>query len=276
MNEMPCKPVLLVLFNKPDTTRQVFEAIRKQRPAELFLAADGPRPERASEREACAEARALTNSVDWPCEVHRRFLDENVGCARGPSEAISWFLEHVENGIILEDDCVPHPSFFRFAGELLDHYKTEPRVMHIAGANFLQGKRRGEGSYYFSKWTFNWGWATWRRAWRHFDITLLPEPYRSHVWDAQWRLSVKRQGGVAIVPNANLVSNVGCGHSSATHTSQRNAAYADLATEEMSFPLRHPRRLRKMDRYTDFSVLRNHNSWFRMLVKKVNRALAKP
>src|SRR5687768_14616414 len=104
----PCKPVLLILFNKPDTTRQVLEVVRQQRPTKLFLAADGPRPHRPGDRAACAEARAVTDSIDWPCEVYRRFLDENLGCARGPSDAISWFFEHVEDGIILEDDCVAH------------------------------------------------------------------------------------------------------------------------------------------------------------------------
>jgi hypothetical protein len=264
---MSCAPVLLVLFNREDTTAQVFEAIRRQRPAKLFISADGPRSNVPGEAEACQRARAVVDKIDWPCEVHKRFLNENVGCARGVSEAISWFFDHVEEGIIFEDDCLPDPSFFRFATELLEKYRNEPRIMHISGNNFLYGKKRGNASYYYSHWTHNWGWATWKRAWKHFDINLLPEPERKHIWDAQWRMSVEKHGGLAIAPNVNLVSNIGCGRSDATHSIESSDKYAALPLVPMTFPLAHPNRIRKMDRYTDYSVLRGTNTFYGLFIK---------
>ncbi|MFL5812871.1 MAG: hypothetical protein ACJ763_04790 [Bdellovibrionia bacterium] len=264
---MSCAPVLLVLFNREDTTSQVFEAIRRQRPAKLFISADGPRLNVPGEAEACQRARAVVDHIDWPCEVHKRFLTENVGCARGVSEAISWFFDHVDEGIIFEDDCLPDPSFFRFATEILEKYRNEPRIMHISGNNFLFGKKRGNASYYFSHWTHNWGWATWKRAWKYFDINLLPESERKHIWDAQWRMSVEKRGGLAIAPNVNLVSNIGCGRPDATHTYDTAPEYASLRTQEMIFPLSHPAKLRKMDRYTDYTLFRGTNSFHGLFVK---------
>jgi hypothetical protein len=266
---MPSPPVLLILFNREDTTSQVFDCIRLQRPERLFLAADGPRPGVETDVKACQRARAVVECVDWPCQVQRRFRSENLGCARGPADAITWFFENVEEGIILEDDCLPHPSFFQFAAEILEKYRDEPRIMHVSGNNFLRAQKRGRASYYFSKWTHNWGWATWRRAWQHFDLNLLPEPYRFHIWDGAWRLSVEKQGGLAVAPNVNLVTNIGCGHPSATHTHSDSPQYANLKSEPMIFPLMHPRRIRRMDRYTDYSVLRDDNTLYGLFVRPV-------
>ena len=251
---------LLILFNRPDTTERAFAEIRRMRPLQLFLAADGPRAHVPTDTQNCEMARAVVAGIDWPCSVRRRFLDENQGCGRGVAGAITWALSQVEEAIILEDDCLPHPSFFRYAEELLRLYRDEPRLMHISGSCFLRGGRRGASSYYFSRWTHNWGWATWRRAWKEFDIDLVPEPDRSHNWDAQWRLSVRKCDGLAAAPNVNLVTNIGCGRPDATHTVEACAGYMNLPVEEMPFPLVHPARIRPMDHYFDYSVLRNDNS----------------
>ena len=249
-------PVLLIVFNRPDTTRQVFDAIGQARPRQLFVAADGPREGVDGDVALCAAARTVATSVGWDCDVQTLFRAENLGCGLGPSSAISWFFDNVTAGIILEDDCVPHSTFFQFCGELLDYYRDVPRIMAISGDNFLSGGKRGAASYYFSRYPHIWGWATWRRAWDHFDYEAIPEENRRHgIWDWQWRLSVEKSRGLAISPNVNLVTNIGCGATDATHTTMRDDRYADLPRRAMAFPLVHPRRIRKMDRYTDYSVL---------------------
>ncbi|MBA4056200.1 MAG: nucleotide-diphospho-sugar transferase, partial [Marivirga sp.] len=159
-------PVLLLIFNRPDTTRRVFEAIRKARPKRLFVAADGPRQHKPEDADRCAKARKIATDVDWECEVKTFFRDTNVGCGRGPSGGISWFFEHVDEGIILEDDCLPSPLFFRFCAELLERYRDDKRVMEIGGNTFMdEANRDKEYSYYFSSHNNIWGWATWKRAW---------------------------------------------------------------------------------------------------------------
>ena len=165
---MKTAPVLLIIFNRPDTTARVFEAIRAARPTELYIAADAPRENRSEDKRLCEEAKKITEKIDWPCEVHRLYQEKNLGCKRGPIASITWFFENVEAGIILEDDCVPHPSFFAFCSELLEKYADDKRIMHVSGNNFQFGKMRGDASYFFSEYTLSWGWATWRRAWQRF------------------------------------------------------------------------------------------------------------
>ena len=123
-----------MVFNRPDTTKQVFETIRKARPAQLFVAADGPRENRPDEAEKCAEVRRIVdNGIDWDCKVHRLYRDKNLGCKIACSSAIDWFFEHVDEGIILEDDTLPHPTFFQFCEELLKRYRDDERIMLISG-----------------------------------------------------------------------------------------------------------------------------------------------
>src|SRR4051812_29566436 len=166
-------PVLFVIFNRPETTRQVFEAIRTAKPSRLYIAADGPRKNKPGEDQKCQEAREIVKAVDWDCEVKTLFSKENLNCGRGPATAFTWFFEHEEEGIILEDDCLPTQSFFRFCQELLERYRYDYRVMHIGGNNFLNGWQRDQDySYYFSLSGHIWGWATWRRAWQMFDYKL--------------------------------------------------------------------------------------------------------
>ena len=269
-------PVLLIVFNRPQPTRRVFEAVRAARPARLYVAADGPRPDRPTDAARCAETRALiTVGVDWPCEVSTLFREENRGCGLGPAEAISWFFEQEPEGIILEDDCLPSPSFFRFCTELLARYRHDTRVMHIGGGNFSHEARlpalAGAESYHISGRVHSWAWATWRRAWQYFDfdLDLLPElrrrgaltdsypswlertywlrkfeavrrgPHPPHIWDYQWHFAVAAHSGLTIVPAVNLVTNIGFGDD-ATHTLDAQDQLAHPPARELRFPLTHP------------------------------------
>ena len=167
-------PVLFIIFNRVETTKRVFEAIRNVRPLKLYVAADGPRPGNDADKVNCDEVRKIIDDVDWPCEIKTLFQDQNLNCGRAPSTAITWFFEHEEEGIILEDDCLPSTSFFRFCHELLAYYRHDNRVMHIGGNNFLEGWQKDpDYSYYFSRSGHIWGWATWRRAWQTFDFDML-------------------------------------------------------------------------------------------------------
>ncbi|GHN02621.1 hemolytic protein HlpA [Cytophagales bacterium WSM2-2] len=264
-------PVLLVIFNRPETTWQVFEAIRKARPSRLYIAADGPRKNVKSDFEKCEEARKIVNQVDWDCKVETLFQSENLNCGVGPASAFTWFFEHEEEGIILEDDCLPSQSFFWFCQDLLEHYRHDTRVMHIGGNNFLSGwQKDSDYSYYFSRAGNVWGWATWRRAWKKFDFELkhyskakqdgffsyyfmspVEKAYRlrkfnktitrSKVdwWDYQWDFARYANSGLAIVPNINLVKNIGFGDL-ATHTTNVNSKGASMDALDIGFPLRHP------------------------------------
>src|SRR6478736_1770065 len=166
-------PILFIVFNRPDTTRVVFEAIRKVKPKKLYIAADGIRSKVKSDEENCAKVRAIVNDVDWECDVKTLFHEENLNCGKAPSTAISWLFENEEEGIILEDDCLPSTSFFLFCEELLERYRYDSRVMHIGGNNFLNGwQKDNDYSYYFSRSGHIWGWATWRRAWNKFDFDI--------------------------------------------------------------------------------------------------------
>lgn len=164
--------VLLLIFNRPETTRRVFDQIRAQQPPRLYIAADGARPNRPEEAARCAETRAISTQVDWDCELHLLYRDQNLGCRRAVSEAITWFFEHEEAGIILEDDCLPADSFFYFCDALLEKYRHDERIHAITGTNLQMGKQWGEASYYFSRYTNIWGWASWRRVWKEYDSEL--------------------------------------------------------------------------------------------------------
>jgi hypothetical protein len=251
-------PVLLVVFNRAETTRQVIDAIRQARPRQLFVAADGPREGVDGDGALCAAARSVATTVDWDCDVQTLFSEKNLGCGLGPSSAISWFFENVEAGIVLEDDCVPDLTFFRFCGELLEYYSAVPKIMQISGSNFLGETKRGDASYYFSRYPHcSGGWATWRRAWQSFDYEAIPQEYRAHgIWDWQWRLGFEKNGGLAAAPNVNLVTNIGFGRADATHTTGMDHRCANLPRHPMLFPLIHPSKIKKMDRYTDYTPSR--------------------
>jgi hypothetical protein len=251
-------PVLFLIFNRPRWTRQVFDAIRGMRPASLFVAGDGPRLNVDDDAINCEEARRIATTVDWSCNLRTRFQRSNLGPGPGVSSALRWFFDHVSAGIILEDDCRPGRSFFRFCSELLEYYRDEPSVMHISGHNYQYGRRRGHASYYFSSYTHVGGWATWKRAWSMYDVSLIPPTEQGEIWDAAWMLSVQRNRAVAVVPNVNLVSNIGFGQD-ATHTRELGR-WSNLPALEMEFPLVHPRRMRvdqAADSLTYYANFRN-------------------
>lgn len=263
-------PVLLIVFNRPSTTQRVFDAIRAAKPKQLFVAADGARKTKDGEEERCAEVRKITTQVDWDCEVKTLFSEENQGCGLGPFNAITWFFQHVEQGIILEDDCLPDPSFFPFCEQLLHQYKDDLRINSIAGTNVLGTWEKNDASYFFSVYSGIWGWATWKRAWDKYDFFVsswgnpyIQKEYKNRVpneieqnhysnkltqtfnkdgiswWDYQWIFSRIINGATGIIPSQNLVTNIGFGPE-ATHTFDSNAEMGKLKTHQMVFPLKHP------------------------------------
>jgi len=264
-------PVAFLIFNRPDTTAQVFAEIARARPRRLLVVADGPRPDRPGEAERCAAARAVVERVDWPCDVRTNYADTNLGCGRRVATGITWVFEQAEEAIIVEDDCVPHPTFFRFCAELLDRYRDDERIMHIGGGGYQFGRAERPFSYFFSRHYPSWGWASWRRAWRHFDLDIGLWPAlrdtgwlrdvvdderivehwvrmfdRAHAgvdnvntWDFQWTFACWAQHGLSVLPYDTLVSNVGF-REDATHTRRDSDPIANLSTSAMTFPLEHP------------------------------------
>lgn len=262
-------PVLFIIFKRPDTTVKVFEQIRKAAPRKLYIAADGPRASIPGEAERCREAREIIKQIDWPCEVKTLFQDENLGCRLGAAGAVTWFFFQEPEGIVLEDDCLPDPSFFRFCQENLEKYRNDRRVMMITGSNLKFGKKTGHYSYYFSRYPALWGWASWRRAWDLYDLkmTLWPEirdnrtlfgifddpkearfwsrqcqlVYEGKIdtWDYQWNLANWLNHGVTVTPNVNLISNIGFANC-ASHTHDAYDKHAALSMAPMTFPLCHP------------------------------------
>ena len=168
-------PVLYIIFNRLDTVKRSFAPIREARPARLYVAADGPRDNKEGERERCEEVRQwVLSQVDWDCQLHTRFQDRNVGCGHHPADAISWLFEHETQGVIIEDDCVAAPSFFAFATEMLERYHDDKDVSIVCGSNFDKQRtcQAKDADYFFSKISYTWGWATWRRNWTDYDFTM--------------------------------------------------------------------------------------------------------
>jgi hypothetical protein len=263
--------VLFLVFNRPDTTRRVFEAIRAARPPRFYVAADGPRGNHPDDARLCEETRRVATGVDWPCEVKVLFRDTNLGCKRGASGGIDWFFEHEEEGIVLEDDVLPLSSFFPFCEELLARYRQDPRVSMISGCNLIASHFQPQESYLFVKYGHIWGWASWRRAWTNFDIEMKLWPSwrdggglrrlspndrpfqaywrdtldRAHggqidTWDYQWQIACWRASQLAVQPAVNLTRNIGF-RPGATHTSSDEPDFVRASIpREMTFPLRHP------------------------------------
>jgi hypothetical protein len=295
-------PVLLTVFRRPDTTREVLEAIRAVRPSRMYVAADGPNPARAGEAEACAKTREIATRIDWPCELRTLFSDRNLGCRLGMITAIDWFFSNEPEGIILEDDVVPVPSFFAYCAELLDRYRTDSRIAMIGGTNLLRGARWGDASYYFSRTFPVWGWATWRRAWQLYDRNMaLWEPFRAangfaqlglprlyerafswdfnavasgrvDTWDYQWLFTGLAHNMWSLVPQVNLVSNIGFG-AGAVHTRSAESEFSRLETQAMPFPLNHPTFF-AANQAADFATIRRNAApaYLRLLVS-VARAI---
>jgi len=283
-------PVLFVIFNRYDTALQVFKAIQEIKPEKLYVSADGPRKNNPEDYKKCKKTREIINLIDWECELHTNFLDENLGCHIALPHAINWFFEHNDMGIILEDDCLPSDSFFSFCETMLNHYRNDNRIMHITGNNFLDGKIKLDGSYYFSNLPLIWGWATWKRAWDYYDINFSTFPKfkkqnqiknifkdwlvqlgimynydkifskRGVAWDFAWSYAVYCQNGLCITPSENLITNLGFGEG-AVHCHNKNDRYSKLKRHEIEIEeIKHPDFVipqKEADLYT----LRNHNKY---------------
>ena len=262
--------VLFLVFNRPETTTRVFEAIRAARPPRLYVAADGPRATRQGEAKRCEAVRAIATTVDWPCELKTLFRDTNLGCRMGVSSGIKWFFEQEEEGIILEDDVLPISSFFTYCDDLLAHYRNDDRVAAVSGCNLVANQYCSPDSYFFSRYTHVWGWATWRRSWNHYDVEMTDWPawdnqggldqefsdrsaaafwryifervYRGHIdtWDYQWLFSCWKRGAVCALPGINQTYNLGF-NADATHTTSDMPRYLlESQPRAMTFPLTHP------------------------------------
>lgn len=261
-------PVALFIFRRPETTARVFAEIARARPSKLLIIADGPSPSRPGEAERCAATRAIVEQVDWPCSVLRNYADTNLGLRARVASGLDWVFSQVDEAIILEDDCLPHPTFFGYCRELLDRYRHAPHIMHIAGSNFLPPSLTPSTSYYFSRYPLIWGWATWARAWQHYDLnlTLLDDAQQRraflrqltdwrerrfwertltrirrgalNTWDYQWSLTCRLRQGLAINPSRNLVINIGIGPDA--HHTQTTIQGMPHTHEAIPFPLVHP------------------------------------
>lgn len=273
-------PVAFIIFNRPDKARRIFESIRAYRPARLLVIADGPRPDRPGEDERCRETRAIIDQVDWPCAVDHCFSETNLGCKRRLASGLDWVFQQTEEAIILEDDCLPHPSFFPYCDALLERYRHDASVGLISGDQYLP--RRSADSYRFSLYNPIWGWASWRRAWRLNDLDMKAWPARRasrwlrdlcsgaeeaaywraafdsvhsgrlDTWDYQWHFSLWHHGLKSIVPSVNLVSNIGF-DTQGTHTRKVNNL-ANLPTFAMDAPLVHPT-------CQDIDTASDHEAW---------------
>jgi hypothetical protein len=254
--------VLFLIFNRPDVTNRVFEAIKAAKPSRLYIAADGPRADRPEEFTLCEQARKIVSSVDWECDVQTMFRPTNLGCKNAMSSAIDWFFDKEEEGIILEDDCLPSQSFFHYCDTLLAKYRFDTRIRHIAGSNLQKGKTWGDASIYFTNQTHVWGWASWRRVWNDYDKELTKydeqEVYEKlsniftdqfvleewtkifrqlkageiDTWDYQLAFTNFFNNGLSINPNLNMITNIGF-REDATHTRSASSPYANIPLQEL-------------------------------------------
>lgn len=270
-------PVLFIIFKRFDTALQVFERIREARPPRLYVAADAPRLGVDGEVEDCQKTRDIIKLVDWPCEVKTLFQTVNQGCGYGPYKAITWFFENEEQGIVLEDDCVAHPDFFKYMDEMLDRYRADERISLLTGRNVTERTDVRDGSYFLSGLHFCWGWASWRRTWAYYDYKLTNVRFWQYArnlyrlfgfrpllimwrlsifmkcklnpdidaWDYQFAISTQMRGTYTIVPCVNLVHNVGF-DSRATHTASDN--YEDVPAHPI-MPITHPSELKYNSTY---------------------------
>lgn len=271
-------PVGFIIFNRPDTTERVFAEIARARPPKLLVVGDGPRANRPGEAEKVTACRAIIHRVDWPCEVLTNYSEANLGCKVRVSSGLDWVFEQVPEAIILEDDCLPHPTFFRFCQEMLERYRDDEQIAMISGDNFLGAKSRFKDSYYFSRYCHIWGWASWRCAWKRYDRNASNWPnfrdenrlekmnlnhserryWRSafkgvyngtiDTWDYQWVLTCFTNEMLSIMPSCNLISNIGFGKN-ATHT-KSDSIFANMETSPIEFPLQHPSKV-VVDFYAD-------------------------
>jgi hypothetical protein len=294
-------PVLLIVFNRPDTTVEVFNSIRQIKPKKLFIAADGPRENNEKDATMCPKVKEIVNQVDWNCEVLTYYREKNVGCAKNVSEAISWFFRNVEYGIILEDDTIPNQSFYGFCEQMLLKYQFENKIKLISGTNFLfEHHECLKDYYYYSNLCSIWGWATWRRAWNEFtfnigevEFELINKRYKNKIykknifkmikgsalkmdtWDTFWLYNVVKNNGISIVPSKNLVANIGFQGTHYNLTDENSYGVLNMPTYDLSIDnLVHPKLINvnyKLDDIAIKNIVKNEglNSFFVSFIKKI-------
>ncbi|MCH2181947.1 MAG: glycosyltransferase family 2 protein [Mariniblastus sp.] len=283
-------PIAFCVFNRPEVTERVFCEIAKQRPRHLLVIADGPRSQHPDDPKKIARTRDIIKKIDWPCDLRTCFAEQNMGCGQRMATGLTWAFQQFEELIILEDDCLPHPSFFGFCEQLLARFRDNPDVMMISGDNFQPAPRSGN-SYYFSKWPHIWGWASWRQAWQSFLDTTPPQDNTelAHVlsrvhaqtdeierwtsilrdyfdgkidtWDFRWMYAIWQKQGLTVLPNLNLVSNLGFGPG-ATHTMDENSPLAEMTIHEV-VNLAHPLHIQvdaEADRWTFEHIMQLNGS----------------
>ncbi len=263
-------PILLLEFNRPDYFLKMIDLLRPLQPKIIFIHRDGPRSSKPEDQDLCNTIEELVSKIDWKCQIKTFFSKQNLGCKNGVNEGISWFFSKFEEGIILEDDCLPDLSFFDYCEELLEKYRNETKVGMIAGSNFF-GKTNISESYFFSKFPQCWGWATWKRAWQKYDVTMKDWPAQGDkivcnqfsnarsvnywqkifaqtflnkidTWDYQWVYTCWKNKWLCIVPQANLVSNIGF-DARATHTIFEFSPTANQKSYKISLPLQNPSKI---------------------------------
>ncbi|MCC7246212.1 MAG: hypothetical protein IT269_11075 [Saprospiraceae bacterium] len=300
-------PVLLLLFNRPEHTRKVMERLRMAAPARVYIHADGPRAGKPGEAQKTEAVRqVVAEQIDWPCDVKTLFRSENMGLRNGVKNALDWFFEQEPYGVVIEDDCMPDLSFFTLCDDLLMRYAHDERIMHIGGSNLAEAYTKNmSDSYVFTRFSFVWGWASWRRAWQKMNIDLegladfeqsggikmltndplaqfymlnkfrVTQRRENNSWAYAWFYSILKNHGLCIVPTLNLVQNTGVGEADATHTRGANDS-ARLEAHTLTFPLKHP------DIQEPVPALENHffytsqkkqwRLWLWYFLKKMNLA----
>lgn len=268
--------VLFIIFKREEITRKTFARIREARPPKLYIAADGPHRDNPEEIEKCQATRKVVESVDWPCEVFHLYRNENIGCGKGVCTAISWFFDHEDQGIIIEDDILPHVDFFRYCDEMLERYKDDEKIQMICGRNYFYDGWNSDSSYYLSLFSSIWGWATWKRVWSTYDFDLNNYPqdilrkrlkerlplrsaryflkiyekmraFKIDSWDYQFFINSLYYNRYSIMPYINLIENIGFGDIDATHTKNFSLTNSKFYASS-PYPLIHPSVLEKNEK----------------------------
>jgi hypothetical protein len=298
-------PVLFIVFNRPDTTQRVFNAIKKARPQKLFIAVDAPRSGNIDDEKNCAKVKEIVKQVDWECQTYCRFAETNQGCGNGVFNAISWAFENEDRLIVLEDDCVPSQPFFSYCHELLERYRNDTRIWIISGNQYYEEAVTTPHSYFFSHYGHNWGWATWKRAWSEMDMSMAKFPLiieqdlykaafstdkeaaffqknadkiyknkelKPHTWDCQFGFTVTSNGGLSIIPAKNLVSNIGYWGS---HTETKHR-FHDRPVDENFKIISHPDFILRDNNYDIYHFEQHWNkkeSISKRLIRKIYQIL---
>ena len=263
-------PILILLFNRPKETKILINRLRKIKPSQIYISQDGPRDQLSNDIVLCQKVKDIISEIDWDCKIKKKFNKVNLGCRTSVSSALHWLFENEKNGIILEDDCIPSKSFFHFCEQMLERYENSENIYSISGSNFQRNQKIGKGDYYFSKYAHCWGWATWKRAWKNYDDDmkfwtqlknsnlwnelhpiLLEKKYWSRIfddvykrkidsWAYVWLASVWNAGGKSIIPNKNLIVNIGFNEFATNTLSYSKVDEKSLKFLELDNNISHP------------------------------------